>query len=479
MTTTPTLIEELREIPLFKALLESENDCPAFIKQGEVIHVRVGERVVDENTPAAFYLVLEGEIQVLKKMGNSEMLLATHVVGSFFGELPMILGGKFFAAGRAITDARVWKLGNEAFWSMLSSCPSVTRQIMEVMATRVRSVESLAQTNERLVSLGTMAAGLAHELNNPASGARHATRDLKRIAETLPSLTCRLHCLDLADETFESLAERTRELLPQVGKGAALSPLQRADLEGEIEDWLFAHNVKDEDLAATLVNAGVGIEWLEDLKAEIGTEALPDTLSWMCGNLSLEEAANAVEESTKRISEIVASVKVYSHLDQSEVGEFHVKDGLYSTLKMLGHKLRQVEIIKDIPCDLPKIEGREAEMNQVWTNLIDNALDAAISGPLPEGEKPTVWISAFTDGERVSVRIENNGEPISEDNKKRIFEPFFTTKAIGQGTGLGLSTCYRIINGQHGGSITVESESHRTCFTVLLPIKGATLNSIK
>jgi len=472
-TTTSSILEELRDIPLFSALLESDGDCPAFIERGEMLFLQPGERIVEEGSPAAFYLVLEGEIQVLKKTGQSEMLLATHVVGSFFGEIPLLLDSGFFAAGRAITEARVWKLEEDSFWLMLSGCPSVTRQIMQIMATRMRNIEAVSQTNERLVSLGTMAAGLAHELNNPASGARHATRDLKSIAATLPARTCRLHCLDLEDETFEYLAEKTRELLPDVGQGVELSPLDRSDREAEIDDWLFDHGVEEDDVAAILVGACVGVEWLEALEAQIGNEALAAALSWMCGNLSLEEAANAVEESTRRISEIVASVKMYSHLDQSPLGEFNIKDGLYSTLKMLSHKLRNVELVKDIPCDLPKIGGYEAEMNQVWTNLLDNAVDAAVTGPLPDGEVPSVWISATCDGERISIKFENNGAPIPEENRNRLFEPFFTTKAVGKGTGLGLATCYRIIKGQHGGNITVESNARRTSFTVTLPTKGA------
>lgn len=459
-------LEKLREIPLFSSLLKNGNECPAFVDQGEELFVAHGERLVDEGSEAAFYVVLQGQIQVLKKSSGSEILLATHETGSFFGELPLLLDVGFIAAGKAVSDVVVWKLGEEAFWQMLATCPSITRQIMQTMAMRTRSLESISQSHERLISLGTMAAGLAHELNNPASGARHATRDLKEIAAQLPSLTCQMHSLELEKHQFEFLADKTRQALPEAGSGAQLSPLERSDKEAEIDDWLFDRGIEDDELAPIFVGANLDGHWLDNLEAEIQTHNLRQVLKWLAANLSLEEAATAVEESAKRISEIVSRVKSYSHLDQSPVGAFEIKEGLYSTMKMLEHKMGQVMLHKDICRDLPAVYGHEAEMNQVWTNLLDNAIDAALMD-----SQPQIWISTHCDGDKIAVKIENNGAEISPEHQKRLFEPFFTTKPIGKGTGLGLATCYRIVHGQHGGDIQVESGQNRTSFTVLLPVK--------
>ena len=463
------IVEELREIPLFAALLKSRNNCPAFIERGQTFEIGVGERLVREGDEGAFFVVLEGDLQVLKKSADdSEILLATHTRGSFFGELPLLLGVGFFASGKAVSPTRVWKLEESAFWEMLSTCPDVTRQIMQTMATRVRNLEAISQTNQRLVSLGTMAAGLTHELNNPASGALHATRDLKEIAAQLPAKTCAMHSLALEKPTYEFLAEQTRALLPEAGSGAKLSPLDRSDAEAQIEDWLFERGVDDETLAPVLTGARVGIETLETIENEVQTPHLAAVLGWMCGVLSLEEAANSVEESARRIAEIVSRVKNYSHLDESPLGEFDVRDGLHSTLKMLAHKLRPMEVQTDFRAEIPKIWGHEAEMNQVWTNLLDNAADAA-----GETDAPQISVSVRCDGEKIAVQIENNGQPIAPEHRKRLFEPFFTTKGVGKGTGLGLATSYRIVHGRHGGDIVVQSDENATRFTVLLPVRAA------
>ena len=465
-STTMNTLEALKNVPLFADLLRDTSSCPSFVLDGEEIVVPDGQRLVNEGDAGAFYVVLSGQLQVLKKNGESEMLLATHQPGTFFGELPLLLGTGFVAAGKAEGECLVWKLDDAAFWKMLAACPGITKQIMQTMAVRVKNLESIAQGHEKLVALGTMAAGLAHELNNPAAGTRHAARELSEIVAHLPALTCRLHKQNLSGEQIDFLTELARELGEKQSQLTPISPLERSDLEGEIGDYLLERDFEDaDDLAATLVGAGLDAKWLECVEKSVGTSNLGAVLRWMGANLGIDGALRAVDDGTQRISDLVQSVKDYSHMDQSPAGPVDISAGLDSTFQILGHKLKYLDLRREIAPDLPPINGYAGELNQVWTNLLDNACDA-VAGI----EKPRIIVRAACDGEAIRVEIEDNGGGISAEAKQRLFEPFFTTKAVGKGTGLGLATSYRIVNGSHGGDLSVESEAGKTVFQVILPL---------
>jgi signal transduction histidine kinase len=461
-------LEALQKVPLFAELLEDTTQCPSFVLHGEEIAVPDGTRLVEEGDPGAFYVVLSGKLQVLKRTGESEMLLATHQPGAFFGELPLLLGTGFFATGKAEGDCQIWKLDEAAFWEMLAACPSITKQIMQTMAMRVKNLESIAQGHEKLVALGTMAAGLAHELNNPAAGTRHAARELSEVVAHLPALTCCLHKQDLSGEQIDFLTELTHELGEKQATIPPISPLKRADLEGEIADFLFERDFEDaDDLAATFVGAGLNANWMECVEKRVGSSAFPAVLRWMAANLSIDGALAAINDGTERISGLVQSVKEYSHMDQSPVGPVDVRAGLESTFKMLSHKLKYLDLQLEIAPDLPQLYGYAGEINQVWTNLLDNACDA-VAGI----EKPRITVRAKCDSEAIEVEIEDNGNGIPAEAKKRLFEPFFTTKGVGKGTGLGLATSYRIVHGSHGGDLSCQSEPGKTAFRVILPLKS-------
>ena len=468
------LMEELRRIPLFASLFESEENitapCLPFLKEGEVLAFEAGQRVVHEGDASAFYVVLEGELRVLKEVSGQEMMLATHQTGTFFGEMAILLNNAFVASGQAIGHCRVFRLSQEAFWKMLASCPTITQEIMRTLAQRTQGLEPISQGRERLLSLGTMAAGLAHELNNPAAATRRAASELRHTARALPAHSCRFSKLHLEAEQLEYIAQVQQDIGERTAAAIPLDPLARSDQEEALTHWLDAHGVEDGwNLAPSLVDAGLDVTWLQEFAAHLPPAALGGVLGWMVATLTVDNLVQEIEQSTSRISGIVQSVKSYSHLDQSPQHLVNVNEGLESTLTLLGHKLKGIEVARSYDNSLPQIVGFGGELNQVWTNLLDNAIDA-----VAHANPRRISVCTSREHNSILVEIADNGSGIAQELQSRIFEPFFTTKSIGQGTGLGLGISYRIVVGRHHGDIKVRSEPGATLFQVRLPIQTAT-----
>jgi signal transduction histidine kinase len=454
----------LRCAPVFEHLTEEQLRCLPFVEQGEEVWAQDGERVVHEGEPAAFYVLLEGELQVLKKVGDQEMLLTTHPTGAFFGEVSLLLGMPFVASGRAVGRCRLYRLDEAGFWSMLGSCPTVTRSIMQTMAGRVQNLEAVAQGREKLVSLGTMAAGLAHELNNPAAASHRAAGQLREAILKLQTLGCQLHEQPLTPDHYVFLAGVQRTGMEGVARAPRLGPLEQSDREDAAAAWLEERHVPEAwNLAPTFVSAGLGVEWAETVAARVPGPALRAVIAWLEASLTVAELLHQVEQSSERVADLVKAVKAYSFMDQAPRQEVDVHEGLDSTLTMLGHKLKGIRVVRCYDRSCPPIQAFGGELNQVWTNLIDNAADAA-------GEGGEIRVSTSCEHDHLLVEIDDNGPGIPPELRGRIFEPFFTTKGVGKGTGLGLVTSFRIVVGRHGGDLRVDSEPGDTRFQVRLPV---------
>jgi signal transduction histidine kinase len=394
------------------------------------------------------------------------MLLGTHRPGVFFGELALLLGIPSLAGARAVTESRLYVLEEEPFWRMLATCPTVSREIMRTMAGRLQNLEAIAQGREKLVSLGTMAAGLAHELNNPAAASRRAAEQLREALLELQSRTCKLHCQPIEVEQKQYLAGLQRDAMGRCSASQPpYGPIEQSDREDAWTDWLEQHGIADGwKLAPCLVSARLEPAWGEGIAARLPAAALGVAMAWIEATLNVAGLVSQLEMGAGRISDLVKAVKAYSFMDQAPRQQIDLHEGLESTLTMLGHKLKHVTLTREYDPHLPPVGAYGGELNQVWTNLIDNAVDAV-------GEGGKIHVRTARENDHVRVEITDNGPGIPPEVQSHLFEPFFTTKGVGKGTGLGLVTSHRIVVGRHKGSIEAQSQPGETRFVVRLPIR--------
>ncbi|HEV2854165.1 MAG TPA: ATP-binding protein [Thermoanaerobaculia bacterium] len=442
-------------------------------EEGAEVELQPGEVLFSEgDQDYQFFVVLDGEVRITKMVGNEETLLAIHDPGEFTGEISMLTGGPAIATGRAVGTIRVVRLDPDKFRRLVAEEPAVSRVVLSAMANRAMDVDAQLRQQEKMAALGKLSAGLAHELNNPAAAAGRAAGQLRE------SLRCLQNLLLERDRGFtpeerQVMIEIQRQALSEIAQRdekPQLDPMAQSDLEDALTEWLEDHGVENAwKLAPMLASAGLSTDRLDAIAGRIGDESLACVLPWIDGLLSLADLLDQVEQSTARISELVTAVKEYSYRDQAPLQELDVHEGLESTVKMLSYKLRKgkIEIVREYDRGLPKVCAYGSELNQVWTNLIDNAIDA-----LKEKGSGTLTLRTSRCRDNARVEIVDDGPGIPPDVQSRIFEPFFTTKSVGEGSGLGLDIARRIVRTRHKGEIRFESRPGETCFEVMLPLCG-------
>ena len=460
--------EALRSLMLFETFSDqqlqwlSENSSEIAFKQNENIFEQ-------DKDGDALWVLIEGGWRLIRLMDGSETTFVnTSQPGTWAGGIPLPKG-MYQATAQATAPTKMLRIPSDAVEYMLDNGYPVANHLLAGITVGARNMAMQTQQHEKMLALGKLSAGLAHELNNPAAAAQRAAAQMR---ETLAEMQTAL--LKLAAQLSPAQLERVIALQGEAAAKAQTPPtldsLEQSEREDELSDWLDHHEVADGwKIAATFVGAGLDSSWLDKLAQELEGQSLDNTLTWLAATLTATDLLNQLEQSNERISILVKSVKEYSYMDQAPVQEIDVHDGLESTLTMLAHKLRQgITVTREYNRNLPHINAYGSELNQVWTNLLDNAVDAMHG----QGQ---IWIRTHAANNCIVVEIADNGPGIPPQIQSRIFEPFFTTKGVGEGSGLGLDIAYRIVVQRHKGELKVVSQPGDTRFQVTLPLPVETV----
>lgn len=468
------LAQELRTTFLFEGLSDEQLDW--LVERGELCAYDGGARVYDEGDPGEHFLVmLDGGVRFTRRVGADVVEMPeTTQRGVYAGATQAIVGtGRREYLNSLLTTrpSRFFRLPADDFSAFLQHWYPMAVHLLEGLFVGVRNTEATVRQHEQLVTLGALSAGLAHELNNPASAAMRATGQLRdRVAATRHKLAM-IADGRLEAENLGTLVAAQERVIDLAAKAPRRSALAESDAEDRLADWLDDHDVADSwEVAAVFASAGVEPGWLADLADQVGDALLEPALRWLMYTLETESLMGEIEDATSRISTLVAAVKQYSHMDRAPFQDLDVTEGLDSTLTLMGHKLGGIDVVREYAADLPEIPGYVGELNQVWTNMIDNARQAMDGAG-------TLTVRARPAADGVEVQICDTGPGIAGDVRPRIFEAFFTTKRSGEGSGLGLEIAHRIIVQRHLGRIDVDSRPGETCFTVWLPAQRTDLGT--
>ena len=461
-------LEELRTIDLFDELDDEEL---ALWREVAVILEAPADTVIAEpgqRSANQFLLLLKGVIQGLVVEAGRVEPVTRQVAPTWMGAITVLTETGFAGQMRAVTDVRLAVIEGDDFTSLVLSQRPVHRRVMRAIRPVATRIAAREQNRERLASLGTMAAGLAHELNNPAAAARRAAADLAEALEVLASTVGLFVESGIEREQAEELVAMQRDALERAASRSSLAALDVADAEDQLLDSLERLQVAEPwRLTEPLAEVGIDAAWLARL-AEIAGPAASAAVGWIGASLTARGLAAEIAESTERMSKLVKAIKAYAFMDRGELVETDIHEGLETTLLVLGHKLKHTSIAvhREYDRSLPKLTLRGSQLNQVWTNVLANAIEAL-------GDAGTIEIATARDGVCARVDIIDDGPGIPDEVGDHIFDPFFTTKDVGEGTGLGLDTARRIITERIGGSIEFDSVPGRTAFHIWLPLDGA------
>jgi signal transduction histidine kinase len=454
-------VPALSEVPGDQLQWMIDNSRHYTMNEGEFL-INAGQTVVGT------HIVVEGRIRLCMTQGQEVQELNVLGPKDITGYLPFSRGVKAKVDARIIENTTLMTLPTEKFREMVSGHFELTEALVHIMTTRVRDFTSLQQQNEKMMALGKLSAGLAHELNNPAAAIVRGSTSLLEHFQLEPEVFKKVMAMRIEEKDVELVAKKLFEVLGRAEK-PKLTLMERTNKEDEIRDWLEHQQVEQAgEIAENLVDFGFTSADLADFKAHIPTKYLSSIFNWINSNLVTKRMVSDIQESSQRISDLVKSVKNFTHMDQGKGKEpTDIHSGIRNTLTMLQYRLKKgnVELVEQYDLTLPKIPALVGELNQVWTNLIDNALDA-----MEPARKGQLTILTEKDHEFVKISIIDNGPGIPAEIKSLIFDPFYTTKDIGKGTGLGLDVVTRIVR-QHSGSVKVQSTPGRTAFIVCFPIK--------
>jgi signal transduction histidine kinase len=454
----------LRRIPLFSALPEDDLDWIATGALGR--ELAPGQVLAAEGDPGdALYAIAAGELEVVKQSRSAEVPIARLGPGEIVGEMAVLEARARNASVRAVVASRVIEICRDDVLELVQTRPSAALSIIRTVMGRLRNTEALLREREKLAALGTLSAGLAHELNNPAAAVQRSARLLRESLDRWASATHELGRVVTGAEDAILIGDLGLDISRLASTGGPADPLDRADRADDIEARLESAGVPDAgSVAAVLVDGGWDPDRIDAVARAFPGQALPTVIAWLASGSETETLVNEVALGATRISEIVRAVKDYTYMDQAPVQRVDVRTGIDNTLVILRPKLKDgVEVVRDYAPDLPLIEAFGSELNQVWTNLIDNAIDAM------DGHGRVAISARVRDAELV-VEVCDNGPGMPPEVRERIFEPFYTTKPPGSGTGLGLHISYSVV-ARHGGRIDVRSKPGETCFEVALPIE--------
>ena len=463
LTTPPEqLVEQLRKVAVFSDL--PQDDLLWFVSRCQELRVAPGDIVMNEGDNPEFMIVmLEGEIRARAEHGPADGPVFTMSSGEVSGMLPFSRLKVVSVTGRAVVPSHYLAFHVSHFEEMFHRLPELVRRLVGLLADRVRSVTRQEQQHEKLAALGKLSAGLAHELNNPSAATRRSAAALR---DCLARLRGAARSTSIGPKDCALLAQREEQIRSSLKPPQFKDEFARADRQDAIQSWLESRNVADAwKLAPSLAEAGLTDADLESFAEAAGGSIGPE-LTRFATLLEMDRIAEELDNSSARISDLIKAIKEYSYMDQAPVQEVDIEHSLETTLTIMHHKLKRgVTIARNYAPNLPKIMANGSELNQVWTNLIDNAADAMKGAG-------TLTIRTARENDFVLIEIADNGPGIPAEVKSRIFEPFFTTKGVGEGTGLGLDIVSRIVKNARG-QVNVISSPGDTRFQIRIPIQAA------